>query len=98
MTTANIISIICAIINGALLALIALGLRRMAKMGKRVKQDLDNATDSYEKAHLLMQFIKAFKACRTDDQMADCLIVWVPLLKAHGIQVESGTDEDDEED
>ena len=95
MTTANIISIICVIINGALLALIALGLRRMAKMGKQVKQDLDNATDSYEKARLLMQFIKE---CRTDDQMADCLIVWVPLLKAHGIQVESGTDDDDEED
>ena len=93
MTTANIISITCAIINGALLALIALGLRRMAKMGKRVKQDLDNATDSYEKAHLLLQFIKAFKACRTDDQMADCLIVWVPILEAHGIAVEREEDD-----
>ena len=96
MTTANIISIVCVILNGSLLALIALGLRRMAKTSKQVKQDLDNATDSYEKAHLLMQFIKAYKACRTEDQMADCLIVWVPLLKAHGIQVEN-TDDDEEE-
>ena len=97
MTTANIINIICAIINGALLALIIRGLRRMAKLSKQVKQDLDNATDSYEKALLLMRFIKAYKACRTEDQMADCLIVWGPLLKAHGIQVESGTDDDEEE-
>lgn len=97
MTTANIISIVCAIINGALLALIIHGLRRMAKTGKQVKQDLDNATDAYEKAHLLMQFIKAYKECRTEDQIADCLILWVPLLKAHGIQVEN-TDDDEEED
>lgn len=87
MVTANIINIICVIINGALLALIALGLRRMAKTGKQVEQDLDNATDSYEKARLLMQFIKAYKACRTEDQMADCLILWVPILEAHGIAV-----------
>lgn len=96
MTTANIISITCVIINGALLALIALGLRRLAKLGKKVKKDLDNATDSYEKALLLMQFIKAYKECRTEDQLADCLILWVPLLKAHGIQVEN-TDDDEEE-
>lgn len=89
MATANIISITCAIINGALLALIIYGLHRMAKTSKHVKQDLDNATDSYEKAHLLMQFIKAYKECRTEDQMADCLILWVPILEAHGISVES---------
>lgn len=93
MTTANIISITCAIINGALLALIIYGLRRMAKISKQAKQNLDNATDSYEKAHLLMQFIKAYKECRTEDQMADCLIVWVPILEAHGIAV--GREEDD---
>lgn len=93
MTTANIISITCAIINGALLALIIRGLRRLAKLSKQVKQDLDNATDSYEKAHLLMQFIKAYKECRTKDQLADCLILWVPILKAHGIAVEREEDD-----
>lgn len=97
MTTANIISIIWLIINFACLAYIMRDLRKAERLHEAIKQDLDNATDSYEKARLLMQFIKAYKACRTDDQMADCLILWVPLLKAHGIQVEN-TDDDEEED
>lgn len=98
MTTANILNIIWLIINFACLAYIMRDLRKAERLHEAIKQDLDNATDAYEKAHLLMQFIKAYKACRTDDQMADCLILWVPLLKAHGIQVESGTDDDDDED
>ena len=89
MTTANIISIVCAIINFAFLAYIMRDFRKAERLHEAIKQDLDNATDSYEKAHLLMQFIKAYKECRTDDQMADCLIVWVPILEAHGIAVES---------
>lgn len=89
MTTANIINIICLIINFACLAYIMRDLRRADRLHESIKQDLDNATGSYEKAHLLMQFIKAYKACRTEDQMADCLIVWVPILEAHGISVES---------
>lgn len=97
MTTANIINIICLIINFACLAYIMRDLRRTERLREAIKQDLDNATDAYEKAHLLMQFIKAYKECRTEDQLADCLILWVPLLKAHGIQVEN-TDDDEEED
>lgn len=97
MTTANIINIICLIINFACLAYIMLDLRKADRLHEAIKQDLDNATDAYEKAHLLMQFIKAYKECRTEDQLADCLILWVPLLKAHGIQVEN-TDDDEEED
>ena len=90
MTTASIINIIWLIFNFAFLAYNMRDLRKSERL-------LDNATDSYEKAHLLMQFIKAYKECRTEDQMADCLILWVPLLKAHGIQVEN-TDDDEEED
>lgn len=96
MTTANIINIIWIIINFAFLAYIMRDLRKAERLHEEIKQDLDNATDAYEKAHLLMQFIKAYKECRTEDQMADCLILWVPLLKAHGIQVEN-TDDDEEE-
>lgn len=90
MTTANILNIIWLIFNFAFLAYNMRDLRKAERL-------LDNATDSYEKAHLLMQFIKAYKECRTEDQLADCLILWVPLLKAHGIQVEN-TDDDEEED
>lgn len=87
MTTATIINIICLIINFACLAYIMRDLRRADRLHEAIKQDLDNATDSYEKAHLLMQFIKAYKACRTEDEMVDCLILWVPILEAHGIAV-----------
>lgn len=88
MTTANIINIICLIINFACLAYIMRDLRRADRLHEAIKQDLDNATDAYEKAHLLMQFINAYKECRTEDQIADCLIVWVPILEAHGIAVD----------
>lgn len=45
-----------------------------------------------------MQFVKAYKACRTEDQMADCLIIWVPILEAHSIHVDGPDNDNDNEE
>lgn len=63
------------------------------RMKSEAEKMLEMAEEAYDKAHILAGFIKAYKACRTEDQMADCLIVWVPILEAHGIAVEREEDD-----
>lgn len=89
--------IVLMIVNVAcLVGVICFGVKAW-RMRREAEEMLEMAEEAYDKAHILAGFIKAYKARRTDDQMADCLIVWAPLLKAHGIQVESGTDDDEED-
>lgn len=84
---------ICLVINVVcLVGVICFGVNAL-RMKSEAKEMLEMAEEVYDKAHILAGFIKAYKACRTDDQMADCLILWVPLLKAHGIAV--GREQDD---
>lgn len=77
-----IVNVVC------LVAVICLGVKTM-RMKSEAEEMLEMAEEAYDKAHILAGFIKAYKECRTEDQMADCLIVWVPILEAHGISVES---------
>lgn len=85
---------ICLVINFLCMIAVICTAVKALRMRSEAEEMLEMAEEAYDKAHILANFIKAYKACRTEDQLADCLIVWVPLLKAHGIQVESGTDDD----
>lgn len=77
------------IVNVAcLVGVICLGVKAL-RMKSEAEEMLEMAEEAYDKAHILANFIASYKACRTEDEMADCLIVWVPILEAHGIAVES---------
>lgn len=85
----NMMEMICLVINVVcLVGVICFGVKAL-RMKSEAEEMLEMAEEAYDKAHILAGFIKAYKACRTEDQMADCLIVWVPILEAHGISVES---------
>lgn len=83
---------ICLVINFlCLVGVICFGVKAL-RMKSEAEEMLEMAEEAYDKAHILANFVTACKACRTDDQMADCLIVWVPILEAHGIAVEREED------
>lgn len=84
---------ICLVINVVCLVwVICFGVKAL-RTKREAEEMLEMAEEAYDKAHILARFIKAYKECRTDDQMADCLIVWVPILEAHGIAVEREDDD-----
>lgn len=85
----RMMEIVLMIVNVAcLVGVICFGVKAW-RMRREAEEMLEMAEEAYDKAHILAGFIKAYKECRTEDQMADCLIVWVPILEAHGIAVES---------
>lgn len=49
MTTANIISIICNIVSLTCLIFIIRNVWRMAKLKEQINQDVEHATEAYEK-------------------------------------------------
>lgn len=49
----------------------------------------DNAEEAKETAKLLVKFIQEIRRCTSDDEYADTLLRWLPVLKKHGINVET---------
>lgn len=88
----NMMGMICLVINVVcLVGVICFGVKAL-RMKREAEEMLEMAEEAYDKAHILANFVTAYKDCRTEDEMADCLIVWVPILEAHGIAVDREED------
>ena len=54
----------------------------------QAEAEYDNADEAKETAKVLLKFIQELRRCKNDDDYADTILKWLPILQEHGIDIQ----------
>lgn len=80
---------ISVVILTILFTLNAVALTLNIFLARRVADKKILADEAYENARLLVEFVRELQKVQTEDEYIDLMLKWMPILKEHGIKIET---------